>query len=185
MTRRLLNLLTLLSLLLCVAAVVMWVRGSRRHDYLTYARPGTRYYLHWGAGRVEFTRAVSASVNVTRREFAAGSQSSSAASLPNWDSMYPDDGGRTAFGGAIFYHVNRPDLRFQAAIVPLSWLALASAIGPAVALRRRLILRRRTRAGLCPKCGYDLRATPGRCPECGREPASARQDPVVPPPAAR
>jgi hypothetical protein len=45
------------------------------------------------------------------------------------------------------------------------------AILPAHWLWRR---RRRSTPGLCPKCGYDLRATPTRCPECGTIPKPAQ-----------
>jgi hypothetical protein len=46
-----------------------------------------------------------------------------------------------------------------AAVLPAFWL-LAT-------VRGRLLRRRRGSKGLCLRCGYDLRATPGVCPECG------------------
>ena len=48
------------------------------------------------------------------------------------------------------------------------WSVLASAVCLSLLLVRKS--RRAARAsasGLCPACGYDLRATPERCPECG------------------
>ena len=50
------------------------------------------------------------------------------------------------------------------------WCAAATAALPALWLaartRRVAVRRRRARRGLCPGCGYDLRAT-RRCSECG------------------
>jgi len=39
---------------------------------------------------------------------------------------------------------------------------------------RRLRAESRAARGLCPRCGYDLRASPLRCLECGRATSAAR-----------
>ena len=51
--------------------------------------------------------------------------------------------------------------------VPTGFVLAASATPLALMAGRRWRDRRRRRAGRCPACGYDLRASPARCPECG------------------
>jgi hypothetical protein len=57
------------------------------------------------------------------------------------------------------------------AVLPAAWLAR-----PGLRWLRR---RRGAKRGLCPACGYDLRASPGQCPECGAMGATLRKSATV------
>jgi len=57
-----------------------------------------------------------------------------------------------------------------AAVAALAFLPLLVQL--ALAARRRRQRSARLLRGLCPACGYDLRATPAHCPECGATPSA-------------
>lgn len=57
---------------------------------------------------------------------------------------------------------------------PLWEIALPLAMLCIFLMAREILFRRRHTAGLCLKCGYDLRASPERCPECGMIPVEAK-----------
>ena len=55
-------------------------------------------------------------------------------------------------------------------LVLLACLALVGTVGLLKMRResRHLTAYEDELSGVCPRCGYDMRATPDQCPECGR-----------------
>jgi hypothetical protein len=66
---------------------------------------------------------------------------------------------------------------------PLWLIATVFALWPlatiTLATRRRNRKQHRIAEGLCPWCGYDLRASPDRCPECGTKVKKNQPGPFV------
>ena len=192
MTRRLFTLCSALSLLLCAAACVLWVRGYSEYDlaragYWNFRpHPGSRAYLdadmllalhchgHWEVAVVRRPRAAS-----TNRRPAGpgrgGRRWEVGAAPDNWDW---DEGQKACWGfttppPATLGFRRGSGMDHRAVEFPDWAVAAFTAVLPACwlagTLRRWPQRLRRVRLGACPACGYDLRASPGRCPECGAE----------------
>jgi hypothetical protein len=77
-------------------------------------------------------------------------------------------GMRTADESGHIVFRSRNDFRMFT--VPTWFLFILFASLPGVRLVGWIRRGRASKDGLCPRCGYDLRATPDRCPECGTMP---------------
>jgi hypothetical protein len=169
------SLLAGLSLVLCAALVVVWVVTRTRAWTVTWSSgPTVLRGVRAHRGAISFAR-------VTFR-----------ASPPPWDPTWRLNdvlSWRTRAGdhrdvpaafGFDFYD-ERPasnnvmfsagTLAFRVAFVPLWMPVVITAAFPLLTVRRMAYRAAARRRGLCPRCGYDLRATPDRCPECGEAPA--------------
>jgi hypothetical protein len=181
MPRRLLNLLTALSLLLCVAAVVLWMRSYWVTDRLWRqafeADGGGTYWtqeaVSVGRGGVSIGRAVesfAAEPDFVRRMLVRRAPKFYSTGAPVDPNIVPGLPGWSALGFQYGgFEDRRPGRRPGKAawglVVPMWAILLPTAILP-VAWGWRWRARRRG-PGRCASCGYDLRATPDRCPECG------------------
>ena len=169
MTRRLLNLLTLLSLLLFLAVAALWVRSYATADAWGWA---------WETGAVEAGTA-SGRLRLSRIRLLDGSRYD-----PPWYSniTYPpkiDPPTRrlpASLGNFGFRYERgyRPGGSDSAVLLIPFWFVACVIAAPAaascLAVRRRRVREQRVRQRRCTRCGYDLRASPDRCPECGHAP---------------
>ena len=183
MKRHVLNVLTALSLLLCVAVVALWVRSYWRFD--TVGKSALSMETLTGAarvfgsvrGRLWMTRTHGAlehedaayehEANVRRRREGVDPSA--------WQYSHgPADRLKLAPGADAFHWIRKQTATrsggasYELSVrVPHAFLTALAAVAPAAWLLNWRRARMRGRHGLCPRCGYDLRATPDKCPECG------------------
>jgi hypothetical protein len=179
MRRKLFNLVATASLLLCVGVCSSWVRSYWVGDQWIWSdgadrprrvyRMGHRYVLTLTQGRVYLMHDTSWWFPPQRRYVRIDD-------LAVWSGLPPDGVRRSVLGFEWAAHRGVPGvssvpmppyLLYRIIGVPHWFLMVATAVIPCLYAVRRWRLRDRLRRGLCPTCGYDLRATPDRCPECG------------------
>jgi hypothetical protein len=177
MLRRLFALVSALSLLLCVAATAMWVRGYWAGDawFYTWAKPAANsnpeqvdldgWYFGSASGgcalvfdhtRYERTDYEAIAHDLPRPGFRYDRFEAPAPTRPRR--------GLGFFFERIVMKGPAPETVIRAC-APGWAIVVATMMLPAFGLWR--YLRCGDRTGLCTTCGYDLRATPDRCPECG------------------
>jgi hypothetical protein len=169
---RVFNVLAAVSLLLCVATVLLWVRSQFAYDLVfRNIRDGAAGDLRMldarcSQGLAELTVTTIHSPNGYRTNIAPLGR----AQWGHSSTAVPIRDGPTWYW---FYHPVRSTFLLAPGVTGWSeqwsvgcrlWpVAVVLAVAPLV----RMLWHRSFEPGRCPTCGYDMRATPERCPECG------------------
>ena len=174
--RRLFTILSVVSLILCLATIALWVGSYWREDALTLTRasPIEKYRKVFqirsscGGVRITYDRDRMYYLD-SRLGWRHDGSPSSSRTYPYWFAGSPQQ--KFKMLGFQLFVADWTDSggpkRSIGFLAPWFAIALVLSVLPSVWLFAMLRSRRRARAGLCPRCGYDLRATPERFPECG------------------
>ena len=193
--RRLFNVFVGVSLLLCIATAVMWIRSIRTCDSIAYDRAeDAGDSLTTYPGGIEFvaTSGVSGAwfgiftpgwhrssfewgtprfkFSMTANLLAFGMEMATWTKPPHYLLGFGFDYVSLNLGAAGPAAMSGTH-KMTRIVVPFWFLMLLSATPVLLQLRRSVRLRSCRRRQRCFQCGYDLRATPDRCPECGTTPA--------------
>ena len=179
MKRRLFTILSALSLLLFVAVCVVWVWSYVQTPGVVHQRPGRTSFIGAYRGRIIFETA--GRIDTPAWPGVAGMAAGLQLDAPRSEKLVIDAPGVapgiTSAALMGFQHYARRSLIVPTAgsvtTIPLWFIAAVLATPQAVLWGMRFRGRDRGRRGLCPSCGYDLRATPEQCPECGHVASSA------------
>ncbi len=165
-----------LSLLLLVATVALWVRSYWLRDIVVHVSPKTRNYhiAQSLLGNLHIVSQLDGGSNPSPLFW----QTDRLASNAIWNggmSSYPvkvqsllghvwQNYSLSPFVGDFSRRIT---MHYRLIVIPYWSPAALFAVLPAIWIWRFIKYGHRRKVGHCPKCNYNLRATPQRCPECG------------------
>ena len=168
-----------LSSLLCIASLVFWIRSPRNGDTLKLTRAPTSWRLITANGHLCLAHTVWLNTDERQRGLRLNNSERSFLGFGITQAENPQSYAVPA-PGMITYATN-----VKTYFIPLWFSAALFSILPLLHLRLMAIQFFRRKSGLCPHCGYDLRASQNLCPECGRsvQPTKNKiQNPPLPTP---